>query len=397
MIQAPGINLNGIVAKDGVLLVANSTTGKLFRVDPATGAARKLDLGGADLSYPDGLELLGNTLYVVRPFDDRVTPVALKPGLTRGVVLGDLTAPSLDIPTTATVSAGRLWVVSMRYTTPPTPATPYWITQLPLGPRMQGERRRSDEHRRRTNRGVPRYSRRGFLKRAGAGAGAVALSGGVGAAMAPRAVAARSATVSTSPTTFGRIFPEPAAVCAGDRRGPQLRLRSSASWVVCRRQRPTPRGPDPVDYQPGAEPQQSRQPDPHTAGTTFLGQFIDHDVTFDPSSPLGVVAEPTATTNTRDTRLDLDTVFGGGPTVSPQLYSSSDRDKFRIESGGIFEDLPRNSNGTAIIADPRNDENLIISGLQAAFILLPQQCSRSGSASAVTKNGSPPSPCRFAR
>ena len=52
-----------------------------------------------------------------------------------------------------------------------------------------------------------RYSRRGFLKRAGAGAGAVALSGGVGAAMAPRAVAARSATVSTSPTTFGRIFP----------------------------------------------------------------------------------------------------------------------------------------------------------------------------------------------
>ncbi|GIH10177.1 ovoperoxidase [Rhizocola hellebori] len=106
-----------------------------------------------------------------------------------------------------------------------------------------------------------------------------------------------------------------------------------------------------------------------TAGTTFLGQFIDHDVTFDAASPLGVVAEPTATTNTRDTRLDLDTVFGGGPTVSPQLYSTSDRAKFRIESGGLFEDLPRNSNGTAIIADPRNDENLIISGLQAAFLL----------------------------
>jgi outer membrane protein assembly factor BamB len=132
MIQAPGINLNGIVAKDGFLLVANSTTGKLFRVDPATGIARRLDLGGADLSYPDGLELLGNTLYVVRPFDDRVTVVALKPGLTRGVVLGDLTAPSLDIPTTATVSAGRLWVTNLRYTTPPTPTTPNWITQLPL-------------------------------------------------------------------------------------------------------------------------------------------------------------------------------------------------------------------------------------------------------------------------
>jgi predicted small metal-binding protein len=52
-----------------------------------------------------------------------------------------------------------------------------------------------------------RYSRRGFLRRAGAGAGAAALSGGVGAGVAPRAAAARSATVETSPTTFGRMFP----------------------------------------------------------------------------------------------------------------------------------------------------------------------------------------------
>lgn len=106
-----------------------------------------------------------------------------------------------------------------------------------------------------------------------------------------------------------------------------------------------------------------------TAGTTFLGQFIDHDVTFDASSPLGVATEPTATTNTRDARLDLDTVFGGGPSVSPQLYSSSDRDKFIISSGGLFEDLPRNSSGQAIIGDPRNDENMMISGLHAAFLL----------------------------
>jgi hypothetical protein len=54
-------------------------------------------------------------------------------------VLGDLTAPSLDIPTTATVSAGRLWVTNLRYTTPPTPATPYWITQLPLRPDPRGD------------------------------------------------------------------------------------------------------------------------------------------------------------------------------------------------------------------------------------------------------------------
>ncbi len=64
------------------------------------------------------------------------------------------------------------------------------------------------------------YSRRGFLRRAGAGGGTVALSGGLGAAFAPRAVAARSATVTTSPTTFGRMFPESAGGCARDGRGP---------------------------------------------------------------------------------------------------------------------------------------------------------------------------------
>ena len=43
--------------------------------------------------------------------------------------------------------------------------------------------------------------------------------------------------------------------------------------------------------------------------------------------------------------------------------------KFKIEFGGLFEDLPRSTDGTAIIADPRNDENLMIAGLHAAFLL----------------------------
>jgi hypothetical protein len=131
---APSINLNGIVAEDGVLLVAQSSTGKLFRVDPATGLADELDLGGVNLGYPDGLELLGHTLYVIRPFQNRVSVVSLGARLTGGVVLGDLTDPSFDIPSTATVAAGRLWAVNLRFTTPPEPATPYWITQLPLRP-----------------------------------------------------------------------------------------------------------------------------------------------------------------------------------------------------------------------------------------------------------------------
>jgi Animal haem peroxidase len=106
-----------------------------------------------------------------------------------------------------------------------------------------------------------------------------------------------------------------------------------------------------------------------TAGTTFLGQFLDHDVTFDNTSKLGVVTEPTQTPNTRVPTFDLDSVYGGGPSVSPHLYESGDRAKFRVESGGLFEDLPRNRDMTAIIADARNDENLIVAGLHAAFLL----------------------------
>jgi Animal haem peroxidase len=106
-----------------------------------------------------------------------------------------------------------------------------------------------------------------------------------------------------------------------------------------------------------------------TAGTTFLGQFLDHDITFDNTSRLGVVTEPTQTPNTRVPTFDLDSVYGGSPSVSPHLYEAQDRAKLRVESGGLFEDLPRNPDMTAIIADPRNDENLIVAGLHAAFLL----------------------------
>jgi hypothetical protein len=106
----------------------------------------------------------------------------------------------------------------------------------------------------------------------------------------------------------------------------------------------------------------------HTAGTTFFGQFLDHDLTFDTTSALNVPTEPTRTPNARTPVLDLDSVYGAGPLASPQLYQSQDRAKLRIESGGLFEDVPRQANGQAIIADPRNDENVMISGLQTAMI-----------------------------
>ena len=108
----------------------------------------------------------------------------------------------------------------------------------------------------------------------------------------------------------------------------------------------------------------------HTAGTTFMGQFMDHDMTFDQTSALGLETDPEDSPNTRSPTLDLDSCYLGGPSRAPHLYGyRGSRIKFKIGSIGQFEDLPRNNAGTAIIGDPRNDENLMLAGLHAAFLL----------------------------
>jgi hypothetical protein len=114
-----------------------------------------------------------------------------------------------------------------------------------------------------------------------------------------------------------------------------------------------------------------------TAGSTFVGQFTDHDITFDQTSHLGVTTNPLTSPNTRTPALDLDSVFGGGPTISPGLYvpgpGGSDGPQLLIGSGGVHEDVPRTANGdgtySAILGDPRNDENVMIAGLHCAHIL----------------------------
>jgi len=211
-----------------------------------------------------------------------------------------------------------------------------------------------------------RYSRSGFLRRTGAGAGALALSGGVPAAvLAPPA--ARSSRVSTSPTTFGRIFDNlPPFAPANDAVRDALRELGAKDGPLDAKD-DLSKGPILLIIDPVLSANNPNNPT-HTAGTTFFGQFVDHDITFDTTSPLGVPTEPHAAPNSRTPSLDLDSVYGHGPVASSQLYDPADLAKLRIESGGQFEDLPRASDNTAIIPDPRNDENLVIAGLQCAFI-----------------------------
>jgi sugar lactone lactonase YvrE len=126
-------NLNGIVATaDGKTLIAvQSAAKKLLAINPKTGAAKTIDLGGYDLTNGDGLMLRGRTLWVVQNRDNKVAVFELSRDLTTATFLRAITDPgNLDVPTTIDRVAGRLYVVNARFgTTTPTDQA-YHVTRL---------------------------------------------------------------------------------------------------------------------------------------------------------------------------------------------------------------------------------------------------------------------------
>ncbi|MCO1581854.1 superoxide dismutase [Crossiella sp. SN42] len=124
---ATGVNANGLVTTpDGdALLVVQSNTGKLFRVDPRTGVARTVDLGGALLTNGDGLLRLGRTLFVVQNRLNVVTQFRLAEDGSSGKLTRSITDPRFDVPATVAQFGHRLYLPNARFTTPPTPTTPY--------------------------------------------------------------------------------------------------------------------------------------------------------------------------------------------------------------------------------------------------------------------------------
>ena len=144
---------------------------------------------------------------------------------------------------------------------------------------------------------------------------------------------------------------------------------------------------DPADAtKPGAAPEDPKkvfQDDEENsgipAGYTYLGQFIDHDITFDPASSLQKQNDVDGLVDFRTPRLDLDSLYGRGPDDQPYLYVGK---KFRL-GRKLFErnkpsksrDLPRFDDPEnpgmpkrALIGDKRNDENVIVSQLHGAML-----------------------------
>lgn len=129
---APGFNLNGIDATPNgkTLIVVQSNTGFLFRVDPQTGVTTRIDLGGASLTAGDGILLEGFTLYVVRNRLNLVAVVDLSPDLTSGIVERTITDSDFRVPTTVARIGNALYLPNARFGTTPTPQTTYEIVRI---------------------------------------------------------------------------------------------------------------------------------------------------------------------------------------------------------------------------------------------------------------------------
>jgi hypothetical protein len=244
-------------------------------------------------------------------------------------------------------------------------------------------------------------TRRRLLAGAGtAGAGLAAASAGILPGLRPAAARAAVAAAAApghslpagappSSMLFGRIFPQLPPFAEVTDTVQAALLEAGSQGGIMDAGDDLAAGPkelilDPaVNGNPTAANPYGTNPDnpTMTAGSTFVGQFTDHDITFDQTSLLGVTTNPLTSPNTRTPALDLDSVFGGGPTISPDLYVTNPDGtagpQLLIGSGGVHEDVPRTPNGdgtyTAIVSDPRNDENLVIGGLHCAHILFYNQ------------------------
>lgn len=130
--QQDGFNANGIAATPNrkALLVIQSSTGLLFRVDPETGDAEVVDLGGVPLTNGDGLLVVGRTLYVVQNFLNKVAVIRLNAAGTSGELVDELEDADFQVPTTIARFGKGLYLPNARFDTPPTPDTDYSVVRI---------------------------------------------------------------------------------------------------------------------------------------------------------------------------------------------------------------------------------------------------------------------------
>ena len=125
-------NANGIAATPNgqTLIIVNSADGALYNVDPNTGVATRIDLGGASVPAGDGILLQGKTLYVVQNRLNQIAVIELNSDFTEGTIVDTISSDLFRVPTTIARFGNSLYAVNARFGTPPTPDTEYEVVRV---------------------------------------------------------------------------------------------------------------------------------------------------------------------------------------------------------------------------------------------------------------------------
>ena len=153
---------------------------------------------------------------------------------------------------------------------------------------------------------------------------------------------------------FGRLFPELPAYAGAD--DATLQALTAAGTTA---------SPGPLFDTNITAPVNPNDDNPDNVPSffTYFGQFVDHDMVLDKLPLPDVSVDPTTLPNYRDPRLNLDSVYAGGPDANPELYEADGK---HLKVNG--RDLARNPDGSAIIAEGRNDENQVVAQIHVAFL-----------------------------
>jgi hypothetical protein len=132
----PGsFNLNGLAAVGDEIVSAQTVTGRLFRIDPATGVTREIPLtdeAGNPTTVPgaDGIAQRGHTLFAAENFPEKIATIQLRSDLRAARVVDVVGDPDLDIPSSVEQDGGDLFGLNARFTTPAGPTTTYDIVRV---------------------------------------------------------------------------------------------------------------------------------------------------------------------------------------------------------------------------------------------------------------------------
>jgi hypothetical protein len=106
------------------------SAGQLYRVDARDGSADLIELTGGTAANGDGLLLDGDRLYVVQNFLNRIAVIAVDESLSAGTVLGHLTHPNFDVPTTIAKFGVYLYAPNARFGIPNPASASFSVTRV---------------------------------------------------------------------------------------------------------------------------------------------------------------------------------------------------------------------------------------------------------------------------